>query len=532
MIAPILTSRRARRRPSFVPAALSALALLSGCAVGPDYVRPKMDVPTAYKEAGPWKTAQPGQIDNDRDWWRIYGDDTLNSLMAQANAANQTIAQAAAQYRQARALTDEARAGFWPQVTGGVSAGRSRTNSNGSKLGNTYAASLDASWEPDLWGAVRRSVEASDASAQSSAAQLAAARLSVQATLAQDYLQLRVTDELKALFARTLAAFERSLKLTQSQYNAGVALRSDVALAEAQLRTAQAQAIDLDTQRNQLEHAIAILTGRSPAEFSLAAAPESWQGRVPEIPTGVPSQLLERRPDIASAERLAAAANAQIGVERAAYYPNLILSSGLGFSSGAAGLAQWFNTPSRVWSLGAALAETIFDGGLRGARVEEARAGYDAAVAQYKQTVLGGFQEVEDNLSNLRVLANESVAQDQAVAASRLSERLALAQYRAGTTTYLTVVTAQALTLSNERTAADLMGRRLLSSVALIKATGGGWTATQLDAPMAGNGMPVASAGASGAAQAAAGQPATAPYASATPATAAGAPRATRTTNP
>lgn len=474
-----------RPRLRIVPAALAVLALLSGCAVGPDYVRPTLDVPATYKEAGPWKTAQPGQVDANGDWWRIYGDDTLDGLMAQANQANQTIAQAAAQYRQARALTDEARAGFWPQLTAGISAGRARTNNNGSKLGNTYATSLDASWEPDLWGSVRRSVEASEAGAQSSAAQLAAARLSVQATLAQDYLQLRITDELKALFARTLVAYQRSLKLTQSQYNAGVALRSDVALAEAQLKTAQAQAIDLDTQRNQLEHAIAILVGKAPADFSLPATPERWRATVPDIPAGVPSQLLERRPDIASAERLAAAANAQIGVARAAYYPDLILSAGLGFSSGTAGLAQWFNTPSRVWSLGVALAQTVFDGGLRGARVEEARAGYDAAAAQYKQTVLAGFQEVEDNLSNLRVLADESVAQDQAVAASRLSENLALAQYRAGTTTYLTVVTAQALTLSNERTAADLLGRRLLASVALIKATGGGWNAAQLRTPMA-----------------------------------------------
>jgi NodT family efflux transporter outer membrane factor (OMF) lipoprotein len=493
--APIPRSARRCFPFAFVPAALSALALLSGCAAGPDYVRPKMDVPAAYKEAGPWKTAQPGQIDTSLDWWKIYNDDTLDRLMAQANAANQTIAQAAAQYRQARALTDEARAAFWPQATAGVSAQRARSsNGNGIKLGNTYAASLDASWEPDLWGSVRRSVEASEAGAQSSAALLAAARLSVQATLAQDYLQLRITDELKALFARTIAAFERSLKLTQSQYNAGVALRSDVALAEAQLRTAQAQAIDLDTQRNQLEHAIAILIGRAPADFSLPPAPESWHARIPEIPTGVPSQLLERRPDIASAERQAAAANAQIGVAQAAYYPDVILSAGLGFSSGSAGLAQWFNTPSRVWSLGAALAQTLFDGGLRSARVQAARAGYDAAVAQYKQTVLGGFQEVEDNLSNLRVLANESVAQDQAVAASRLSEQLALAQYRAGTTTYLTVVTAQALTLSNERTATDLAGRRLLASVALIKATGGGWNAAQMDAPLASADMPAASA--------------------------------------
>jgi NodT family efflux transporter outer membrane factor (OMF) lipoprotein len=496
MTAHTLPVRRARRRFPFIPTALSALVLLSGCTVGPDYVRPTMDVPAAFKEAGPWKTAQPGQVDPTHNWWEIYGDSTLNGLMDQANAANQTIAQAAAQYRQARALVDQARSSFWPQLSTGVSAGRARTmTSSGTKLDNTYAVSLDASWEPDLWGSVRRSVESSDASAQSSAAQLAAARLSVQASLAQDYLQLRVTDELKALYARTITAYERSLKLTQSQYNAGITLRSDVALAEAQLKTAQASGIDLDAQRNQLEHAIAILMGRAPADFTLAPAPEKWRSVVPEIPAGVPSQLLERRPDIASAERLAASANAQIGVARAAFYPDLLLGGGVGFSSGAAGLTQWFNTPSRVWSLGASLAETIFDGGLRSARVDEARAGFDAAVAQYKQTVLGGFQEVEDNLSNLRVLADESVVQGQAVDASQLAERLALAQYRAGTTTYLTVVTAQALTLSNERTAADLLGRRLLSSVALIKATGGGWNASQLDAPLASVDSPVADAG-------------------------------------
>jgi NodT family efflux transporter outer membrane factor (OMF) lipoprotein len=484
---PLFRRMRHGTPPARVALLALALALLSGCTVGPDYVRPAMPLPAAYKEAGPWKSATPGQIDASQDWWQAYGDATLDALMEQANHANQSIAQAAAQYRQARAIAAQARAAFWPQASAGIAAGRSRAQSasGGSKLDNSYTASLDASWEPDLWGAVRRSVQASDASTQASAAQLAAARLSVQATLAQDYLQLRITDRQKALFARTIDAFQRSLKLTQSQYAAGVALRSDVALAEAQLKTTQAQAIDLDTQRNQLEHAIAILMGRSPAEFSLPPADDGWQARLPRIPAGVPSQLLERRPDIATAERLAASANAQIGVARAAWYPDVVLSTGVGFASGVGGLAQWFNTPSRVWSLGASLAQTLFDGGLRGARVDEAVAAYDAAVAQYKQTVLGGFQEVEDNLSNLRVLADERVAQEQAVAASRLSEQLALAQYRAGTTTYLSVVTAQALTLSNERTAADLLGRQLLASVALIKATGGGWTTARLDPPTA-----------------------------------------------
>ncbi|HEY0295675.1 MAG TPA: efflux transporter outer membrane subunit [Bordetella sp.] len=470
------------RRPALL-LLLTALAL-TGCTVGPDYVRPAVDAPASYKEQGPWKTAQPGNIDDRQDWWKSYGDSTLDQLMDQANAANLTVQVAMAQYRQARAEDQAARSSFWPQL--GLSAGPSRARTNtggtdgGTKLANAYAIGLDASWEPDLWGEVRRSVEASTATAQASAAQLAAARLSIQAELAQDYLQLRVTDQQKALYARTLAAYTRSLALTRSQYEAGVTLRSDVALADAQLKTTQAQSIDLDAQRNQLEHAIAILIGKPPAEFSLPPA-DGWRASLPQTPAGVPSQLLERRPDIANAERLAAAANANIGVAQAAYYPSLTLSAGGGFSAPGGGLAQWFSVPNRVWALGASLAETLFDGGLRDAHTDAARAAYDAAVAQYKQTVLGGFQEVEDNLSTLRVLGDENTAQDQAVDASRLAERLALSQYRAGTTTYLTVVTVQAQTLSNERTSSELLGRQLVASVALVKAVGGGWKASQLD---------------------------------------------------
>ena len=465
-----------------VMAAAIAFAL-AGCAVGPDYVRPAMDVPAAYKESGPWKQAQPQQIDSS-NWWEVYGDATLNGLVQQANQANQNIRVAEAQYRQARAAGDAARAGFWP--TAGISAGvdRSRTNSNGVKVGNSYNAGLQGSWEPDIWGSVRRSVEAGDAGIQASAADLAAARLSIQATLAQDYLQLRITDLLKDLYARTTAAYARSLQLTQNQYAAGVALRSDVALAESQLKTAEAQAIDLQAQRSQLEHAIAILTGKAPSGFNLAALPadtqmlSKMQAGLPPVPAGLPSDLLERRPDIASAERQVAVANANIGVAKAAFFPALTLSASGGFNS--ASLAQWFDTPSRVWSLGAALAETIFDGGLRRAHSDQAIAVYDAAVAQYKQTVLGGFQEVEDNLATLKVLDQEAIAQNQAVQASQLAERLALSQYRAGTATYLTVVTAQTLSLGNERTLVQLLGRQLLASVALIKAVGGGWDASQL----------------------------------------------------
>ena len=463
---------------------LSALTLvLAGCAVGPDYARPQMDLPQSYKEDGPWQPATPGQIDSNHHWWEVYGDSQLNDLITQANAANQNIKQAEAQYRQAEAAARVARAGFWP--TAGISAGatRAQTNTNGLNLGDAYSVGVNASWEPDLWGQIRRTVEAGDASSQASAASLAAARLSIQATLAQDYLQLRVTDLQKALYVSTVTAYTRSLQLTQHQYQAGVALRADVALAETQLLSAQAQLIDLDATRNQLEHAIAILLGKAPSAFTLPAQNGTLQAQLPYIPTGLPSDLLQRRPDIANAERLAAAANANIGVAKSAYFPALTLSAGGGYSS--ASFANLFNTPARIWSLGAVLAQTLFDGGLRSARSDQAVAAFDASVAQYKQTVLGGFQEVEDNLSTLRVLDQESKVQDRAVSAAQLSERLALSQYQAGTATYLNVVTAQAAALSNQRTAVQLLGRQLVASVALIKATGGGWRADELDQPLA-----------------------------------------------
>ncbi|KAF1043384.1 MAG: Outer membrane protein OprM [Herbaspirillum frisingense] len=467
--------------------ALALAALLGGCAVGPDYVRPAMELPQAYKEEGPWKVAAPGQIDSNQRWWEAYGDPILNDLERQANAANQNIQQAEAQYRQAQAASQIARASLWPTIGAQAGASRAQSNANGvQRLADTYTVGLNASWEADVWGRIRRGAEAGDANAQASAASLAAARLSIQSTLAQDYLQLRVTDLQKDLYRRTVDAYTRSLQLTTHQYEAGTALRSDVAQAETQLRSAQAQLIDLDATRNQLEHAIAMLIGKAPAVFSLPAVPAAAATdtamdanavrlltSLPQIPAGLPSDLLERRPDIANAERLAAAANANIGVARAAYFPALTLSATGGYSSLA--FAQLFNTPSRVWSLGSALAATIFDGGARSARNDQAVAAYDAAVAQYKQTVLGGLQEVEDNLSTLRVLDQESAVQAQAVKSAQLAERLAMSQYQAGTVTYLSVVTTQATSLTNQRTAVTLLGRQLVASVALIKATGGGW---------------------------------------------------------
>ena len=466
-------------RPSLV--AFAAAALVSACAVGPDYVRPTLPVPAAYKESGAWKPAQPQQAGSGLAWWQAYGDATLDGLMNDAQAANQNIRQAEATYRQARALADADRAGLFPTLGVNASVARAQANTTGkTKVANADALGLAASWEPDLWGGVRRSIESGNAAAQASADDLAAARLSIQTTLAQDYVQLRIADQQRDLYDDTVAAYAKALKLTRAQHSAGVALQSDVALAEAQLAQAQAADVDLEASRAQLEHAIAVLTGRAPAQFSLARLPagaaQASEPQLPATPAVLPSELLEHRPDIAGAERRAAAANASIGVAKAAYFPQLTLSGNDGFS--AASLGSLFDTPARVWSIGAALAQTIFDGGLRTARVAQAEAGYDITVAQYKETVLGAFQQVEDQLALLRLLDQEAALQAQAVRSSQQAERLALAQYRAGTGSYLAVVTAQTLSLTNQRTAVQLRGRLVGASVALVAATGGGWSAT------------------------------------------------------
>jgi len=459
--------------------ALATAALLSACAVGPDYVRPTLPVPAAYKESGNWKPADPRQAVSGLAWWQAYGDPALNALIVDADNANQNIRQAEATYRQAKAIVDEDRAGLFPTLGLSLGAERARTNTNGVlHTGNSYSLGLAGSWEPDLWGSVRRTIESGVASAQASADDLAAARLSIQTTLAQDYVQLRIADQQRDLYATTIAEYTRALKLTQAQHNAGVALQSDVSLAEAQLAQAQAASVDLDATRAQLEHAIAVLTGRAPAQFTLAAAPanQPLALQMPDTPAGLPSELLEHRPDIAGAERRAAAANANIGVAKAAYFPQLTLSASGGF--GGVALDNLFDTPGRVWSLGAALAQTIFDGGLRTARVAQAQAGYDITVAQYKETVLGGFQQVEDQLALLRLLAQETAFQDLAVRSSLQAEQSAFAQYRAGTLSYLNVVTTQTTLLNNQRTAVQLRGRLMAASISLVSATGGGWSAS------------------------------------------------------
>jgi len=471
-------------RHTRVASLVCAIAGLAACSVGPNYVRPPVETPPAYKEAQQWKQAEPRDERPRGDWWEVFNDGELNALVTQVAITNQTIKAAEARVREARALTQAARAAFFPIVTGNASATRSggrggttvggSVDSTGGSSGgvrNNYNVSLDVNWEIDLWGRVRRTVEASEATAEASAADLESARLAAQAQLAEDYFLLRAQDAQIRLLNDTVGAYERSLQLTRNQYAVGVVGRADVAQAETQLKSTQAQAIDATVQRAQLEHAIAILIGKPPAEFSLAA--ETVPTVFPVIPVELPSELLERRPDIAAAERRAAAANAQIGVAESAFFPSLTLSATGGFQSSV--LSQLFSLPSRFWSLGPALAQVIFDAGLRRAQTAQAIATYDENVANYRQTVLTGFQEVEDNLAALKILEQEAAVQDEAVKAARESLAIVLNQYRAGTANYLAVVVIQAAALSNERTAISILGRRLSASVALIKALGGGW---------------------------------------------------------
>lgn len=472
---------------AFLPRAGLTLALcaaLAACAVGPDYQRPALDVGAAYKEGQVevpgWKRAEPRDDVDRGQWWRVYDDATLNGLVDNLNASNQTIAQAEANYRQALGLVRGARAGFFPTVGAGAGLtrsssgggnGSSSSSAGGGNVSNQYSLTGNVSWELDVWGRVRRSVESSEASAAASLADLAATRLSAQAALVQAYLQLRVLDEQKRLLDATVAAYEKSLQLTQNRYNVGVAGQSDVAVARTQVESTRAQSIDLDWQRGQYEHAIAVLMGQAPSRFSLPPAPFSLQ--LPQIPVGLPSELLERRPDVAAAERRAAAANAQIGVAQAAWFPSLTLSADGGFRNGQ--FAELLTAPARFWSLGPALALTIFDGGARQAQVEQARASYDAQAAAYRQAALTGLREVEDYLIQLRVMENEQTVQRRALESARESLRLMQNQYKAGLVDYLSVAVVDATALSNERSALSLYGNRLIASVNLIVALGGGW---------------------------------------------------------
>jgi len=458
------------------------LALTSaGCMVGPDYVRPTAPTPAAYKEADGWKVAQPADTLPRGNWWEAYNDPTLNGLMAQVDVDNFNIALYEARVRQANAGTQATRAALWPIVDLGAGASRNNTSSsaNGRSTNSAYNVQLGASWEPDLWGGIRRNIESAGANAQASEADLANARLSVQASLAQNYFLLRVQDAQIALLRDTLTGYERSLQLTRNQYNAGIVARGDVAQAEAQYKSTQASVYDAQLSRAQLEHAVAVLVGKPPSELSISVDPK-YAAVYPETPLVVPSELLERRPDIAAAERRTAAANAQIGVAQAAFYPSISLSAAGGVQSSVIG--SLLSLPSRYWALGASLAQTIFDAGLRTAQKEQAIASYDQAVATYRSTVLTGFQEVEDNLAALTLLAQEASVQQEAVEAARQSATIALNQYQAGTNSYIAVVVLQAAALNNERTSLGITARRLTASVNLVRAMGGGWDATQIAA--------------------------------------------------
>jgi len=467
------------------------IALVAGCAVGPDYKRPPFAAAAAYKEQDGWKPSEPSDALSRGPWWSIYNDPALNELEAKINISNENVKAALAAYDQARALVDQARAGFWPSVAANASrlrgsgrGGASTVTANNittviptaASTSTTYSAGVSANWSLDIWGQIRRTVESDRASAQASAAALAAAQLSAQSTLATDYFELRAQDQLQRLLDDTVVAEQQSLKITESRYRYGVAAKADVVSAEAQLLSSQAQQINAKIQRATLEHAIAVLIGQQPAQFSLS--PTAMRSDVPTVPAGVPSTLLERRPDVAEAERKVAAANAQIGVATAAYFPSLTLSGSDQYTS-----SMWshlISLPNRTWSVGPSLAETLFDGGLRRAQVAQTRAAWEANVASYRQTVLSGFEQVEDQIATLRILGQQAIVEEQAVKAAREAEALTLNQYKAGTVPYSSVITAQTTRLSAEETALTVLSSRLQASVALIEALGGGWNSSQL----------------------------------------------------
>jgi NodT family efflux transporter outer membrane factor (OMF) lipoprotein len=466
--------------------ALTAV-VLCGCTAGPDYKRPDAPGSAAFREQPPpgdWKQAHPADGALRDKWWQVFGDGQLDALEEKINVTNQTLKAATGQYLAARDQIRVARAAYFPTLGVGPSVSRIRLSKNqpNTLIGTTkfdyniLALQGQAQWEPDLWGQVRRTVEQARADAQASAADLANVALSLHAELAGDYFLLRGLDTQKQLLDTTLKSDADELQLARVRFAGGVANAVDVAQAETQYLQVKAQGIDVGVQRAEFEHAIATLIGVPAASFTLA--PRPLAGNLPVVPPGLPSELLERRPDIAAAERRLAAANAQIGIAVAAYYPNIMLSATGGFESGS--LASWLQIPSLFWSLGASALETLFDAGRRHALTDQARDLYEGQVATYRQSVLAAFQEVEDNLSALRILTDEAEAQAAAVEAARQSLALSNKRYKGGVTTYLEVLTAQTIQLSNERTQADVATRRFTASVQLIRALGGGWSSAQL----------------------------------------------------
>jgi NodT family efflux transporter outer membrane factor (OMF) lipoprotein len=462
----------------------AGLLCLSACTVGPDYERPSAPVPAQYKEAG-WKVGEPLDGIDRGAWWSVYKDPLLDDLEKQIDISNQNLKAAAAAFQQAEWIVAQARAGFFPTADLNANAQRSLTGGGSSSstgvgragfISSLFSTSASTSWVPDIWGKIRRTVEGDVASAQASAGDLASARLSAQGTLASDYLQLRVEDELKRLLDTSATAYAESLRITRNQYQSGTADQSAVSQAEAQLEATQSQAIATGVTRAQFEHAIAVLIGKPPAEFSIPPT-EAMIG-VPVIPPEMPSVLLERRPDIAAAERLMASANAQIGVAVAAFYPDITLTGDYGTS--ALTLNRLLATSSRFWSFGSNLVQTVFDAGARNAQVEQASAVFDQDIANYRQTVLTAFQQVEDELAALRILAQQADVQDKAVAAAREAERIINNQYLAGTVAYTSVIVAEQTALADAETALNIRQSRLVASAALIQALGGGWDASQL----------------------------------------------------
>ena len=461
---------------------LAAVALmLSACAVGPDYKRPEAAAPAVYKENQDWVPAAPADALDRGSWWSLFNDPKLNELEAEVEVSNQNVAAAIAAYEQARALVREQRASLFPSVSldggatrsgsGGGNSSAGNTGSAVSRTSNNYQVSIGGTWEPDVWGNLRRTVENATASSQASAADLASAKLSAQGELATNYFSLRQTDAHKALLDDTIIAYQRSLQITQNRYNAGVATKSDVLQAQTQLANTQADEIGLVRQRAQLEHAIAVLVGKAPGDFSLA--PAEWKATIPEVPIGVPSVLLQRRPDIAAAERRVAAANEQIGIAQSAFYPNLKLNASYGY--GASRVPDLFSTASNVWSLGLSAAQILFDAGATRARVDAAQAAYQQTVANYRQTVLTAFQGVEDQLAATRVLAQQQELRRQASAAADQVEQQALNRYRQGQISYTDVVTAQATALSARSALIQSQADRQTTAISLIQALGGGW---------------------------------------------------------
>jgi NodT family efflux transporter outer membrane factor (OMF) lipoprotein len=459
-----------------------AMFLLGGCAVGPKYKTPTVPAPPAYKEMGNWKSAQPSDQNLGGNWWEIFQDAQLNALEQRINVSNQNLKAAVAQYQEARAALRYARADYYPTISAAPSATRQRYSDNrpGSAARGTtfndFVLPVDLSYQVNAWGRVSKNVESYREQAQASAADLAIVNLTMHADLAVDYFAARTLDAEEKLLQDTVGQYQQALQLNKERYKGGLASEVEVEQARTILETTQAQLVDVGVTRAQYEHAAAVLVGKPPADFSLPPTPLTTPP--PPVPVGVPSELLERRPDVAAAERRVASANAQVGLAKTAYYPLINLVGSGGLESGA--ITTLLQGPSAFWAVGAAVAQTIFDGGRRHALNDETKAAYDSTVASYRQTVLTAFQQVEDNLAALRILEQEAGEQASAVQSARRSLALSNTRYEGGVTSYLEVITAQNAALSDEVTAVNILGRRMASAVLLIQALGGGWNRSNL----------------------------------------------------